>query len=105
MASRPPRGADVCEKWLEATSLEFCSQWKSAKIDQRRVEIEKTHRLRAALRGFRHAGSDDEKRNPCRFFPQRELPPVLLLAEVPPVIAPEDNDRVLPVRAGVESRN
>ena len=48
---------------------------------------------------LRHARHDEDQRRPGRLFPQGELPPVLLLAEVPAVVAPEDDDRVVLVGA------
>src|SRR2546426_917194 len=52
--------------------------------------------------GSRHPGRDPDQRRARRLFPERELTPVLLLAQVPAVVAPEDDDRVLPVGALVQ---
>ena len=47
-------------------------------------------------------GATQIERDAGGFFPEGELAPVLLLAEVPAVIAPEHDDRVVLVRALVE---
>src|SRR3712207_8968051 len=53
----------------------------------------------AALPGLGHAGGGDRERHAARLLPQRELAPVLLLAVVPAVIAPENDDRVVRIGA------
>jgi len=56
------------------------------------------HEIHGALGhgdGLRHAWHDPDERRARGFLPQRKFPPVVFLAEVPAVVAPEADDRVV----------
>jgi hypothetical protein len=86
----------------EARPLDVRRRRQAAQIGQRRVDAHEVDGPVAHAVRLGYAGGDPDQRGAGGFFPQGELPPVLLLAEVPAVVAPEDDDRVVLVRAGVE---
>src|SRR5688500_13173486 len=66
-------------------------------VAQRWEDAHEVDRPIADSARFGHSGSNPDERCAGGFFPQRKFPPMFLLAKMPAVIAPENNDGVLAV--------
>ena len=74
----------------------------AAEVAERRVDAHEIDGALADAAGLRHAGHDPDERGAGGLLPQGELPPVVLLAQVPAVVAPEHDDGVVLVGGLVE---
>ena len=85
----------IGQQRANALALDVRRRGQAAEVHQRRVDAHEIHRAVAAAVGLRHAGHDPDVRRAGALLPERELAPVVLLAQVPAVVAPETDDRVV----------
>ena len=78
----------------EAEALEVRASRKVSEVDQGRIDIEELGRLHRALAAF-HAGSGEDQGNFGAAIPERVFAGNFFFSEVPAVIAPDDDDRVV----------
>lgn len=86
----------------EGETVELRWLREAAEVDQSGVDVEKADCFGAVFPGF-DSGAGDEEWGSGGLFPEGALGPALFFAEVKPVIAPEDNDGVVFVRAVAQS--
>lgn len=75
---------------------------KSTQITERRIDAHEVNRSITNRTGFGRAGDSEKQWGSRCFFPECELAPMLLFAQMPTLIAPEDDDCVIAIRALVE---
>jgi hypothetical protein len=66
-----------------------------AQFGERRIDINRLDQRFGRLARRRHAGRPHDQRTPQRDFVQRVLSPDSVLAQVPAMVAPYDDDRVV----------
>ena len=77
-------------------------RWQSGQVAEGRIKIRQRCRLPGLLPVLGNAGDVNEQRSARGLFPERELFPVLLFANVKAVVRPQDDDRALRHGRGVE---
>ncbi len=93
-----PCGFRICQQRADVESFDPRRLWHAGERTKRGIDAHEIHRLRAHATGLRCAGHHPHEGRTRGLLPQRELPPVLLLAEMPAVIAPEADHRVVAMR-------
>jgi hypothetical protein len=91
---RLPLRLGIGEQRADVRALDVPRLRHAAERAEGRVNAHQVYGPVADTAGRRHAGGDPDVWHPCRLLPEGELTPVLLLAEVPAVVAPKDDDGV-----------
>ena len=89
----------VLQQWHKAAPFVLRIRREPAQLDQRGIHIEQVDDTIALNTGGCHAGHADHERHAVRLFPQIGFAVFRLLAQMPAVVAPEHEDRVVGVLA------
>ena len=99
----PGRGGIPDQRGQTAALQSGRSSAKTAQIRQCGVEVEQFDGARTAAAGGADSGAPDQQRNARGCFEVGLLHPLAMLAQMVPVVAPKDDEGVLPQAEAVES--
>src|SRR5690349_8791860 len=90
-----PRRLGILQQTANAFPLKMAGHGQTAKVHQGGINRHIIHAAVAAAVRFRYPGRHPNQRGASRLFPESELAPVMLLAQVPAMIAPKADDRIV----------
>ena len=90
-----PCGSGIGEQGLDVVAFEPSGFWQSGELAEGWIDAHEIDGTFADAAGFGDTGNDPNEGCASGFLPEGEFSPVFLLAEMPAVVAPENDDGIV----------